>query len=277
MSRVRERRTRDRELRAQRRLMDEEAEDLAPPGDEEALRTRATHQMEIRTNFLRHAIASGVVIAVLFAVFAAIGLVEPLTMFVPWLLALVWGTRLVTEGLDTYYATGARAAQRTAEVHQALADAYGTRWYRDASLPQQRIVRARVLAPWRRRAELGRQDVYFVLVNGILWAIWATMTPNQPAWPLIPTVLWGFILLMGAMGMRRGQASQPDTIEREVERQRALMEAAEWAGEKPKNDFLDADADLDGPAMTVGPDGELVELTEEPEAETDEDAKRKRA
>jgi hypothetical protein len=177
-------------------------------------------------------------------------------LFISWIIAAAWAAGLTAEGIGTYYATGARAARRTAQVQEALSDAYGPHWYRDAGLAQQRVVRARIIEPQRRRSELARQGVYFVFINALLWFIWAFFTPQTPPWPLIPTVAWGLALLIGALGLTRGQAREPD-IQREVERQRALMDAAMWDGEKPKNDLLDT---VDGPAMTVGPDGELVEL-----------------
>ena len=248
--------------------MEEEAEDLAPPGDEEALRARAARQLRIRSNFARHLLTSGIVVAVLFVVLSMTGVLASGLLFIPWIIAAAWAAGLTAEGIGAYYATGARAAQRTAQVHQALSDAYGPYWYRDASLAQQRVVRARIIEPQRRRSELARQGVYFVFINALLWFIWAFLTPQSPPWPLIPTVAWGLALLIGALGLSREQAREPD-IEREVERQRALMDSAMWDGEKPKNDMLDAD---DGPAMTVGPDGELIEL----ESADDDSPKQKR-
>ena len=74
---------------------------------------------------------------------------------------------------------------------------------------------------------------------------------------------WALALAVGWIsGAREGSES---ALTREIERQRALMEQAGWSDEKPKNEALAAEE----PTLTVGPDGELVELADEDDAPLD--------
>jgi hypothetical protein len=104
----------------------------------------------------------------------------------------------------------------------------------------------------------------------MLWWIYLSVMAGGFPWPLFVTGFWGLGLFADAAETFALSRRQP-SIEREVERQRRLMEEAQWGGEKPKNDFRELEDD--GPAMQVGPDGELIELDEDAWAEQE---KRKR-
>jgi ABC-type multidrug transport system fused ATPase/permease subunit len=249
-----------REAQAEEERIDDE---LAPLSDEAALRRRVTRQLNKRNEFRAHALWFVVVNVMLMALFFAIG--------VPWvagIVALSWGSGLAAHGIDTYHQTGKRAAVRTARTHQAFRDEYGPRWYETASERELRDTLKRVERPTAKRREFVSHLAVFIGINAMLWWIWASVMLGEFAWPLFVTAFWGVGLAahaIDAFGNRRAQTS----IEREVERQRALMEEAQWDDEKPKNVYYEPEE----PAMTIGPDGELVELTDE---EWSERQKRKR-
>ncbi len=258
-------------MNTQHALNEQEAEEeriddeLAPLSDEAAFRRRVTRQINKRNEFRTHLVTYVVVVALLTALFVAIG--------IPWvagMIALAWGSGLAAHGVDTYYYTGKRAALRTARVHQAFRDEYGPRWYDTANHAQLRRTLKRVEEPYNKRREFLSHLVVFVGINAMLWWIYLAVMAGGFPWPLFITGFWGLGLVMHGLSASTENRSQRN-IEREVERQRELLGAAAWGDEKAKNDFVFDDDDA--PTMSVGPDGELVELTDE---EWDEQQKRKR-
>jgi hypothetical protein len=233
-------------------------DELAPLSDEGALRRRVERQVKKRSEFRSHVIAFVAVNAVLTALFMGLG--------IPWvagIVALAWGAGLAADAIDTYSKTGKRAALRTARVHQAFRDEYGPRWYETASQKQLRETLKRVEKPFTERREFYTHLAAFVGINAMLWWIWASVMLGGFPWPLFVTGFWGIGLFSDAAETFTSSRRQT-SIEREVERQRQLMEEAQWGGEKPKNDFRDLEED--GPAMQVGPDGELIDFVEDDEA-----------
>jgi len=246
-------------------LNDEERieDDIAPLSDEAALRRRVTRQIKKRREFYGHLLIFGVMCMVFLALFTALG--------IPWVagvIALAWGSGVAAQAIDLYFDTGKRAAVRLAHMHQAYRDAYGPRWHEKATPQQLQAVRKRVDGPVEKRKEFYQHAAVYVCINLMLWLLYLSVMPGGFAWPAIVSGTWGLGLLSHANDTFSASRSKK-SIDREVERQRALIEEAQWDGEKPKNDFLEAD---DEAAMTVGPDGELVEIS----GEMDEEAKQKR-
>ena len=235
-------------------------DEIVPMGDERALRRRAIRQVKKRSEFRTHLIVYAVMMAIFFVFFTALS--------IPWVamvIALAWGSGLAAQGLDTYYNTGRRAAARLTRLQQAYRDAYGPRWYEDAAPEQLMEIHKAVDTPIRKHQEFNEHLVVFVCINLMLWGLYLAIMPGSFPWPLLVTGGWGLGLFGHATDVFSTRRSE-QSIEREIERQRALLDEADWRGEKPKNDFQD---EPESPAMTIGPDGELVELP------PDEEPKRK--
>ncbi len=237
-------------LEAQERI----EEDLAPLSDDAALRRRVERQLRKRGEFRQHVAAYLAVNVLLLALFLAIG--------IPWvsvIIALAWGSGLAAHAIEIYFDSGKRAATRLARVHQAFRDSYGPRWHENATQAQLMRVRERVSLPMAKRRELLQHAVVYLCINAMLWFLYLALMPGSFPWPLFVSGFWG-LGLAGHVLEVRGKAQSEQDVEREVERQRALIEQAQWSGEKPKNDFIVEDEE---PTLTVGPDGELVELADE--------------
>ncbi|MFN8378296.1 MAG: 2TM domain-containing protein [Anaerolineae bacterium] len=239
-------------------------DDIVPLTDEAALRRRVVRQVkksrDLRTHF------------VIYLVMNLVFLVFFTALEIPWvagIIAMSWGSGLAAQAVDVHYDTGKRAAERLARMHQAYRDAYGPRWYENATRAQLIEVRRQTDEPIKKRAALYEHVAVYTLINLMLWLIYFAVMPGSIPWPLLVMGLWGIGLGANVADTYSG-GRQNANIDREVERQRALIEQAQWGGEKPKNDFLEAD---DEPAMTVGPDGELVEDADE----SDDEAKQKRS
>lgn len=244
--------TEARKLEAQERL----EEDLAPLSDDDALRRRVERQLRKRGEFRQHVAVFVAVNVLLLALFVAIG--------IPWVsavIALSWGSGLAAHAIEVYFDSGKRAATRLARIHQAFRDSYGPRWHENATQAQLVRVRERVDGPVTKRRELLQHAAVYTAINAMLWFVYATIMPGGFPWPLFVSGFWG-LGLAGHVVEVRGKPQTDRDVEREVERQRALIEQAQWGDEKPKNDFL-VDEE---PTLTVGPDGELVELADEDDA-----------
>lgn len=249
----------------QRRAKPAQSDDeFAPLSDDEALRRRVIRQVNKRREFQTHLI--------IFLAFNALFLVVFTAIDIPWVAAVIlfgWGSGLAAHGVDTWYQTGRRATNRLARMHQAFRDAYGPDWHETASVQQLRAIRKRLDDPINKRKEFYMHAAVYLCTIVSLWLVYFMATPDGFLWPLVVMAGWGLGLLGHAFeAFSHGRSES--TIEQEMERQRAQLEAAQYGSEKPKNDFREAD---DQPALTVGPDGELVE----PDAETDERATTRRA
>ena len=246
-------------------LNDEERieDDIAPLSDEAALRRRVTRQIKKRREFYGHLLIYLVMCLIFFGLFTTLG--------IPWvagIIALAWGSGVAAQAVDLYFDSGKRAAERLARMHQAYRNAYGPRWHEKATQEQLISKRAEVDGPVTKRVEFYQHAAVYLCINLMLWFIYLSIMPGAFPWPVFVSGTWGIGLISQANEVFSASRSKK-SIDREVERQRALIEEAQWGDEKPKNDFLEAD---DEPAMTVGPDGELVEIPDE----TDEEAKQKR-
>lgn len=244
---------------AQRTLNERDAEaariddELLPSSDEAALRRRAERQINKRKEFRTHLLSFVVVNVLLTGMFFMFG--------IPWvggIVALAWGAGLMVHGVDTCYQTGARAAIRTAHAQRAFRDDYGPRWYETASRAELRRTLKRVEEPFIKRREFASHLAVFIAINILLWLIYLSVTPDSFPWPLAVTGFWGLGLAAQGVEVLFSSRRQSD-IEREVKRQRRLMEDAQSGRQKRKNDDLERGA----AAMQIGPDGELIDLVED--------------
>ncbi len=104
----------------------------------------------------------------------------------------------------------------------------------EADLLEEKGIRMRV--EWRlthRRVFYGHASVY-VLVNGMLWSIWA-LTDAGHMWPMYPMMGWGIGLVAHAMGYYYehglGREHRERALQREIKRERGRV----YGVEKPKN------------------------------------------
>jgi len=58
----------------------------------------------------------------------------------------------------------------------------------------------------------------YVLVNAVLWAIWAVTTAGGFPWPVFPTTLWGIGVVMNAWDVYGRRPFSEDQILAEAER-----------------------------------------------------------
>ncbi|MBL8146258.1 MAG: 2TM domain-containing protein [Anaerolineae bacterium] len=221
-------------------------DEFAPLSDNAALRRRVERQLNKRREFMISLGAYIVINAGLLVAFGAAGM-----LWIAGVVALGWGAGVAAHGIDTWYQTGRRAAGRLAGMHQAFRDAYGPDWYETATPKQLQAVRRRVDEPINKRKEFAMHAAVFALIIPMLWLLYFTLTPDIIMWPLIAMAGWGFGLLGHGVSVFASNR-QEDAVAREMERQRALIDAAQWDGEKAKNDFREDGARLDE-------DGELTD------------------
>ena len=254
-------------------------DDLAPPGDEVALRRRVERQMKKRGDLRKNFIAYVIVIPILWIIYGVtsgfigseFGADFPFNMAAnfPWpaVVMLGWAAGLAGDVIDTWYKTGARAARRIAMLHQAFRAEYGPQWYRTAPRKELKAIRRRVDKPLKKRIDFFKNIASFAFIIPMLWVIYGATSgflttvvgADVPAavvgfpWPLIVMFFWMIGIVndgLGAASARRHEGA----IEREMERQRSLVGDEDWSPEKAKNDFQDDDTDL-----RVGEDGELTD------------------
>jgi serine/threonine-protein kinase len=163
---------------------------------------------------------------------------------------------------------GARYIEKIAESIEDAAKERGP-------LTEEQRIRLHIEKKFKKRQELIGNVVAFVLVNAMLWAIWAfsngipqALTTLQPInlgfpWPIFPTLGWGIGLIAGYFEYQNkygsGAERREEAIQREIERERARSGSLE----KPKNDRR----------IRLTEDGELEEVGED---EISEAEKRKR-
>lgn len=238
-------------------------DDLAPPGDEAALRRRVERQIKKKNDFWKNLLAYVVVIPILWVIYGMIGGVFgadasfPLTLTqFPWpaVVMLGWAAGLAGDAIDTWHKTGARAARRIVRLHEAFRAEYGPQWYRTAPRRELKAIRKRVEKPYRKRISFYKNLASYAFVIPMLWVIYGfvanTVTLNiggdstastviSLPWPLIIMFFWGLGLINDGLSVR-STARAEKHIEREMERQRSLVDdQPDWPDEKAKNDFSD--------------------------------------
>jgi serine/threonine protein kinase len=250
-------------------------DDLAPPGDETALRRRVERQIKKRGDLWKNALAFAIVIPIMWVIYGfasgVLGSIPDMPTGIaqfPWplIVMLGWAAGLASDAIETWFKTGKRAARRLARLHDEFRAEYGPQWYRDASRRELKAVRRRVDKTFKQRVDFWKNLASFGFVIPMLWIIFGFSSgflaslPDADIpqgivgfpWPLIVMLIWGFDIAKNGyelMGARR----QEKAVEREIERQRGLVERDDWGDDKPKNDFRD---DLE-PRLTE--DGELTD------------------
>lgn len=245
-------------------------DDLAPPGDEVALRRRVERQMKKRSSLWKNAIAYLIVIPLMWIIYgttsgviaselASAAPLDAIASF-PWPLIVMfgWGAGLAGDAIETWSKTGKRAAQRLAALHKEFRTDYGPQWYRDATRKELKATRRRVDKGFKARVDFVKNLANFVFIIPLLWIIFGVTTGfisgqfgtdfpfnilNQFPWPLIVMLFWGIDLAKNGYSILAGRR-QDTAVEREMERQRSLIARDDWADAKPKNDFRGGDARL---------------------------------
>jgi hypothetical protein len=132
-------------------------------------------------------------------------------------------------------------------TQRAFRENYGPDWADTATPGQLHAVYERTVRPIQMRKEFYIHLAAFVCINAMLWWIFAMVATVAFPWPAVVTALWGLGLLGHAAavwGTSRGEGA----VQREMERQRALIAEAGGDVGKLKNDDL-----------MVGDDGELMD------------------
>jgi tRNA A-37 threonylcarbamoyl transferase component Bud32 len=255
-------------------LFNPEDEAYAPENDERAIRKRVEKQVEAKREFLGHAAAYVIVNLFLIIMFVSgaategmqIGSAELTQAQIeaasdfpwPFLVLFGWGAGLVAHGVSTFYATGDRARRRFSAVRSAYRREFGAQWW---TMPRTELkkVRKKAEAPFEAREEFFGHLGVFILINVLLWIIWASGSigsiatafsteaadiPFDFPWPLGITLLWGFGLVQHMLSMA-GHNKAQKMIDQEVARERAWLEAQDYDGDagyerKDKNDFRTA-------------------------------------
>jgi hypothetical protein len=253
-------------------------DDLAPPGDEAALRRRVERQMKKKSSLVKNFIAFAVVIPLLWVIYgvssgfigAEFGTDFPFNLAAnfPWpiIVMLGWAAGLANDAIETWFKTGKRAAHRLARLHEAFRAEYGPQWYRTAPRRELKAIRKRVDRPIKKRMDFYKNIASFSFIIPMLWVIFGVSSgfisqefgsdfPFNVAtafpWPLIVMFFWGLGIINDGMGAINAERKE-NAVEREMERQRSLVEQAVGDPGKPKNDFRD-----DGARLSE--DGELTD------------------
>jgi serine/threonine protein kinase len=165
---------------------------------------------------------------------------------------------------------GARYIEKIAESIEEAARERGP-------LTEEQRIRIRIEKKYKKRQEVLINLTSFILVNIMLWAIWAfsnnipqAITAGIPfdlgfPWPIFPTLGWGIGLVAQYLEYQSkygtGADRREDAIQREIEREQARRGSLSM--EKPKNDRR----------MRLTEDGELEEV---PDDEISQAEKQKR-
>jgi serine/threonine protein kinase len=122
-------------------------------------------------------------------------------------------------------------------------------------LTEEERIRQRIEKKFKKRQELVTNAIAFVLVNIMLWVIWALTWTDFP-WPIFPTIGWGIGVVTQYLEYRSKYGEGADRMERmvqeEIERERARLGEDIYL-EKPKRDRR----------MRLTEDGELEEIPED--------------
>ena len=254
-------------------------DDIAPPGDEAALRRRVERQLKKKSSLWKNALAYVVVIPIMWVVYGlSSGIFGPnpidanlplALMQFPWpaVVMLGWAAGLAGDAIETYHRTGARAAQRIARLHEAFRADYGPQWYRSAPRKDLKALRKRVDKPYKKNIDFQKNIASFAFIIPMLWIIYGfssgfisaqiaggDATVNAALgfpWPLIVMFIWGLNIINDGLSVRSAARTE-SAVEREMERQRSMAGAANWPDEKAKNDDHDD-------STRIGEDGELTD------------------
>ncbi len=133
------------------------------------------------------------------------------------------------------------------------------------------MVRQRIQWRQRRWRRLFSGILPFIIINGLLWAIWSpTARYNSFPWPLFVTFFWGMSIVRTIWELyqssERVQDRREELIQRHMERAKVRL----GRYEKPKNDYAEKSKKR---PVQIGSDGEIVPL-EQLLSEDDQDTPR---
>ncbi|HSK59115.1 MAG TPA: 2TM domain-containing protein [Actinomycetospora sp.] len=81
-------------------------------------------------------------------------------------------------------------------------------------------LRRRAVASLRKRADFRTHVLVYLLVNGVLVALWAVLGTTSFFWPIFPILAWGVGLAANAWDVYRPDPVTEDRIQREIRRLR---------------------------------------------------------
>jgi hypothetical protein len=226
--------------RAGDRMPSPRDDELAPISDNAALRRRVERQMAKRNEFRLSFVAYVLVNAGLLVVLGSTGM-----LWLAGIIALGWGAGVAVHGIDTWYQTGRRAARTQARAQQAFRDAYGPNWAKKASRKQLRAVYDRAVQPVNQRKEFAMHLAAYLCVIPLLWLLFLAADVVSFPWPGLVMAGWGLGLIGHGLSIRWND-SVSNSVEREMERQRALIAETDNEPAKRKNEdwALGADGEL---------------------------------
>ncbi len=230
----------------------------APIDEEQHIRQRIEKSYKKRGEFITHLVVFLVINALLVTIylfssgFDISGLPGEILAF-PWplIVALGWGSGLAAHAVETYFDTGARAAEQDRIVQAALRREHGDNWSGAVSKKEYSKIQHKALKPYKKRVELLEHAAVFVPINLMLWMIYLSGTIGGFPWPLIVTLGWGAgfagHLADSYFGSDARGASRERAVQREVERE--LLRSDSRPLEKPKREF----------GVRLNEDGELTD------------------
>ncbi|MFN8452819.1 MAG: 2TM domain-containing protein, partial [Anaerolineae bacterium] len=218
--------------------------DLMPLDDEDAIRKRVEMQFTKRREFFGHVVVYVMVNALLWVLFGS-GFVQGilggdlgglLSFPIVPIVLLAWGSGLAAHAVETYYATGRRAASRLNAIQDEFYREFGPDWRR-ANRKELRRIRDRVSSAISKRREFVQHLAVFIPINIMLWLIYFSSAgtfldfAHSFPWPLIVLLGWGIGLVSHGFEAMTS-ISRERAISRAVERERDRL----YSGEKPKRE-----------------------------------------
>ncbi len=235
------------------------------------LRRRVEQRVNKRREFMMHASAFGLVVALMWVVFLTI----PALSAFWWILVattLGWGAGLAGHAIDTYFQIGPPAERVDEAVWSEMRERFGPDWRATATKADYNTAQHRLSRSTNKLKELLIHGSVFVLINVMIWVLWGVvfapffgLAGSSPALvPLLVTLGWGIGMAFHAADVLTSLNRGRD-VENAVERERDRIARLDGVS-KRKNEQRQT-------SMRVGDDGELVELIDD-EPTYDQKAKR---
>ena len=243
--------------------------DGVPMDEEQSIRRRIEQGYKKRGEFITHLVIYLFINVLLFVIYffsngLAIGGLPAVLLSFPWplIVALGWGSGLAAHAVETYFETGARAAQQDRIVQAAVRREHGDDWAGTVSKKEYNKLRSKALKPYKKRVELLEHAAVYICINVMLWLIFLSGVIGEVdasqalltrfPWPLLVTLGWGAGMVGHVadtfLGADARGASRERAVQREVERE--LMRRGDSRPlEKPKRDF----------GVRLNEDGELTD------------------
>ncbi len=272
---------------------------------DESIRRRAQQRIEEQRGLLFHGIIYTVVVAALFAtqgqvqsglatalndpaseLVQAVGLdyLGPLaTLNYALVVALMWGTGLISHGIKVFYNSGQRLVSRRRDLKLALEARHGLDWPQTIDHRAYKKIRKQVDNRYNQRAEFFSHAISAVMVTAAVFIAWgpisdvlyeASLRAGDP-WTIVTDstipMIFGMIMAVTVLihaivllvNMVMGSHAKDRAIQREIERERDLAGLGPSSA-KRKNDadlFYDDDEQKAkrSDSIRLTEDGELTE------------------